>query len=148
VQPIAPDGQKPPDRVEPSSLALRTLYAPLFRKHHVRMTIAGHDHLYDHWVERYVEAGKSYRRDDVITGGGGAPIYLYAGEPDVAPYLAGGADEHVQLEHLAKPGSQPTDNPHHFLIIEVDGDKLSLEVVPVGGALAPYNGHARVDLNH
>jgi len=148
VQPVSTDGQKPPDRVEPASLAVRTLYAPLFRKYNVRMTIAGHDHLYDHWVERYVEGGKSYRRDDVISGGGGAPIYVYSGEPDVAQYLAGGAGEHVQLEHLAKPGAQAADNPHHYLIIQVDGDKLSLEVVSVGGPLAPYNGTAHIDLNN
>ena len=37
--------------VEPQSAAMRRLYLPLFRQHHVRMTIAGHDHLLDHWVE-------------------------------------------------------------------------------------------------
>ena len=28
-----------------------------------------------------------------------------------------------------RPGPTPTDNPHHFLIIRVDGAKLSLEVL-------------------
>ena len=44
------------DHVEPESVAIRELYTPLFRKHHVRMIIAGHDHLLDHWVERYEDA--------------------------------------------------------------------------------------------
>ena len=73
---------------------------------------------------------------------------MYSGEPDVAAYLTGGASEHVQLEHLAKPGEHAADNPHHYLIIEVDGDKLSLKVVSVGGPLAPYNGNAHIDLNY
>jgi Calcineurin-like phosphoesterase len=147
AQPRTPEGEKPPDRVEPPTVAIRTLYAPLFRKHHVRMTITGHDHLFDHWVEHYVDGGKTYRRDDVVTGGGGAPIYVYAGEPDLQAYLAGGADQQVRVEHLAKPGSRIIDNPHHFVMISVDGEKLSLEVVAVGGPLAPYNGRSRTDLN-
>jgi hypothetical protein len=147
VQPLTPDGQKLPDRVEPATLAIRTLYLPLFRRHHVRMTIAGHDHLFDHWVERYTDAGKSYRRDDIVTGGGGAPIYVYSGEPDVQAYLSGAAEQQVQLEHAAKPGPTVADNPHHFVVVDVDGDKLSLEVVSVGGSLAPYNGRSHADLN-
>ena len=146
VQPVGPNGVKPPDMVEPATLAVRTLYAPLFRKHHVRLTIAGHDHLFDHWVEHYVDGGKTYRRDDVLTGGGGAPIYVYNGEPDLQAYLAAGADEQVRVEHLVKPGAQPADNPHHFLIVDVDGDAMSLEVVAVGGQLAPYTGRSRIDL--
>jgi len=147
MQPPGPDGQRLPDRVEPGSLALRTLYAPLFRKHHVRMTIAGHDHLFDHWVEHYVDGGKEYRRDDVVTGGGGAPIYVYSGEPDLVAYLRGGMVQQVRLAHVARPGPKIADNPHHFIVVDVDGDKLSLEVVSVGGPLAPYNGRSRTELN-
>jgi len=147
IQPTNPaTRERAPDLVEPSTLALRTLYAPLFRKHHVRMTIAGHDHLFDHWVERYVDGGRAYRRDDVLTGGGGAPIYTYAGEPDLEAYVKLGAAQQVRVEHLARPGPTVADNPHHFTIIDVDGDKLSLEIVAVGGALAPYGGKARIDL--
>jgi calcineurin-like phosphoesterase family protein len=148
AQPPTADGQKPPDRVEPSTLAIRTLYAPLFRKYHVRMTIAGHDHLFDHWVEHYVDdEGRNFRRDDVVTGGGGAPIYVYSGEPDVQSYVKGAIDQHVIVDHLAKPGPQVADNPHHFLVIDVDGEKLSLEIVAVGGRIAPYNGRSRSDLD-
>src|SRR5438105_9178000 len=115
-----PENPHPPDRVEPSTLAMRTLYAPLFRKHHVRMTFAGHDHLFDHWVETYVDSGRTYRRDDVVTGGGGAPIYVYSGEPDLRAYLAGGAQQQVHVRHVARPGPKPADNPHHFLIVPVN----------------------------
>src|SRR5262245_2284649 len=45
--------------VEPPSQAIRDLYVPLFRKHHVRMIVAGHDHLLDHFVERYDEIGSA-----------------------------------------------------------------------------------------
>jgi len=140
--------ERGPDRLEPQTLAMRTLYAPLFRKHHVRLTIAGHDHLFDHWVERYTDGGARYRRDDVLTGGGGAPIYTYQGEPQLEAYLAGGKEQQVQVEHLAKPGPKVTDNPHHFTIINVDGDKLSIEVVSVDGALAPYSGKTKTELNN
>ena len=47
-----------------------------------------------------------------------------------------------------KPGPTRNDNPHHFLVIRVDGDRLSLEVIAIGGApYAPYKGHAKIDLN-
>ena len=136
------------DNVERQTAAMRGLYTPLFRKHRVRLTIAGHDHLYDLWVERYTEAGIGYRRDDLVTGGGGAPIYTYRGEPEVQAYLAAGADRNVRLQHLAKPGTTPAENPHHFVVVHVAGDRLSLEVIAAGGAdFAPYGGEWRVDLN-
>jgi len=133
--------------IEPQSAAIRDLYAPLFRKHHVQMTIAGHDHLLDHWVERYMEGGVTFRRDDVVTGGGGAPIYTYTGEPDLSAYCAAGAGEHVRMEHLLKPGRTPEENPHHFLVVQVDGDRLSLVVEAIGGIpYAPYGGRSGVEL--
>lgn len=141
------DGHRPPDRVEPATLAIRTLWAPLFRKHHVETTIAGHDHLYDHWVEHYEDAGRTYRMDDVVTGGGGAPIYVNSGEPDLREYLAAGEAQNVRVEHLVKPGSTQSDNPYHFIVVYVDGDALSLEVVGVNANLAPYNGRSRIALS-
>jgi hypothetical protein len=133
--------------LEPPSIAIRDQYMPLFRKHHVDLIIAGHDHLFDHWIERYSDKnGRRYRMDQVITGGGGAPIYVYGSEPDLAPYLAAYASERVAVEHLAKPGATAADNPHHFIVVQVDGDRLSLEVVGSGANFAPYNGRTRVDL--
>ena len=141
-------GQHGGPTLEPQSEAIRELYLPLFRRHHVRMTITGHDHLLDHWVERYEDRGAAYRRDDVVTGGGGAPIYTYTGEPDLSQYLASGVSQSVRVAHLAKPGPSREDNPHHFLIVRVDGDRLSLEVIAIGGKrFAPYGGRASVELS-
>jgi calcineurin-like phosphoesterase family protein len=141
-------GQHGGPTLEPASAAMRQLYAPLFRTHHVRMTIAGHDHLLDHWVERYFDAGVTYRRDDIVTGGGGAPTYVYTGEPDLADYVSAGASQSVRVEHLMAPQRTREGNPPHFLVISIDGDRLSLEVVGVGpGAYAPYaGGRARIEL--
>src|SRR5262245_30019536 len=60
ADPVPGTGRKAPDRPEPQTVSLRSLYMPLFRKHHVRMLIAGHDHLFDHWVERYSSGGSTY----------------------------------------------------------------------------------------
>jgi hypothetical protein len=116
---------------------------PLFRRHHVALLIAGHDHLFDHWVERYEDRGKKYRMDQIVTGGGGAPIYAYDGEPDLTAYREA---SRVTVEHLAKPGLTAAENPHHFVVIRVDGDRLSLEVVGSGADFAPYGGKSRIDL--
>jgi hypothetical protein len=147
VSPGASTGPATEDDVERPTAALRSLYGPLFRRHHVRMTISGHDHLYDHWVERYTEAGVRYRRDDLVTGGGGAPIYTYRGEPEIEAYLAAGADHDVRLQHLTKPGATAAENPHHFVVVHIDGDLLSLEVIGAGAPdYKPYNGQSRIDL--
>ncbi len=134
--------------IERESQGLRDRYMPLFRRHGVRLIIAGHDHLYDHWVERYVSDGEERRLDQIVAGGGGAPIYTYRGEPDLAAYLAAGAAENLRVEHLARPGPDPADNPHHFIVITVDGDRLALEVVSTGDRpLAPFGGRSQIDLN-
>ena len=133
--------------LEPESAAIRAVYLPLFRKHHVRMTLCGHDHLLDHFVEHYDDQGKAYRMDHLVTAGGGAPTYVYKGEPDLELYLRENAAQHVRVEHLAKPGPTIADNPHHFVIVRVDGTKLSLEVVtaPPDSSYLPY-GQRRIDL--
>jgi hypothetical protein len=134
--------------IEPPTLAMRNLYEPLFRRHHVRMTITGHDHFFDHWVQRYDANGTTYRMDDIVTGGGGAPIYSYSGEPDLQAYLAAGAASALRVEHLMKPGPTIADNPHHFVVVQVDGDRLSLEVVGIAGTtLAPYAGQSHILLS-
>jgi hypothetical protein len=136
------------DNVERQTAAIRTLYAPLFRRFHVRMTLAGHDHLYDHWIERYADGGRTYRRDDLVTGGGGAPIYTYRGEPDVHAYLAAGARQQVRLEHPMRPGLTPAENPHHFVIVQVDGDRVALDVIGTGPAVyKPYGQSSGIQLN-
>lgn len=141
AEPAPGTGRKAPDRVEVQTTAIRTLYMPLFRKHHVRMLVTGHDHLYDHWVERYEDQGVTYRMDTVVTGGGGAPIVTYAGEPDLRAYVAGSSAANLKVEHLLKPGATAAENPHHFVVIQVDGDRLSLDVIGTGEKpYAPYPG--------
>jgi hypothetical protein len=145
--PVPGTGMKAADRVEPQTTAIRTFYMPLFRKHHVDMTVAGHEHLFDHWVERYSSGSMAYRMDHLVTGGGGAPSYRYAGEPDLRAYHTAGAADHVRLEHLVKPGSTPEENPHHFVIVQVDGSRISVELVALDTEpFTPYGGRAKIDL--
>ena len=140
-------GQYGGDVLQAQSAAIRALYLPLFEKHHVRMTITGHDHLLDHFVERYRDGGRTYRMDHLVSGGGGAPTYVYRGEQDLQAYLTANAARKVRIEHLIKPGPAIADNPHHFLVVRVDGDRVSLEVVATGTtSFVPY-GKRRIDLN-
>jgi hypothetical protein len=149
AEPVPGTGRKAPDRVEPQSAAIRQLYMPLFRKHHVRLLLAGHDHLYDHWVERYDDKGLTYRIDTVITGGGGAPRTGYIGEPDLRAYIAASPADNIRVEHLMRPGDTGALNPHHFTVIRVDGDRLSVEVIGTGDTpYTPYSaGRAKVSLS-
>lgn len=141
ADPVPGTGRKAPDRTEAQSIAIRTMYMPLFRKHHVRLLVTGHDHLYDHWVERYDGNGTTYRIDTLVTGGGGAPLYGYIGEPDLRAYAAASPAENIRIEHLMRPGDTPAENPHHFVLVRVDGDKLSLEVISTRETgYTPYRG--------
>jgi hypothetical protein len=149
ADPVPGTGRKAPDRLEPQTAAIRTMYMPLFRKHHVRVLVTGHDHLFDHWVERYDDKGVTRRMDAIVTGGGGAPVYAYAGEPDLRAYVSASPAENIRVEHLTKPGATAPENPHHFVVIQVDGDRLSLEVVGTGETgYAPYSGAlSKISLN-
>src|SRR2546422_8424550 len=146
--PVFSSGPHGGPNLEPPSAAMRTRYMPLFQAHHVRMVFAGHDHLFEHWVERYTDSSGRHRMDLVTTGGGGAPIYTYQGEPDVAQYLRENQASGVALEHLAKPGLAAGDNPYHFVLVRVDGDRMDLQVIGVdwGSGWQPYRSN-RSDLN-
>lgn len=86
--------------------------------------------------------------DSLVTGGGGAPLYPYVGEPDLRGYLAANVAQGVRVDHLIKPGLAGADNPHHFVVVQVDGDRLSLEVVSTGStAYGPYHGSAKIVLS-
>lgn len=126
--------------LEAATLAVRDRYEPLFRQHHVRMTIAGHEHLFEHWVERYEDATGKHRMDHIVSGGGGAPLYTYQGEPNTKDFLAARKDQKVALDHLVKPGMNPGDNPYHYLVVQIDGDNVSVDVVGVdwGSGFKPY----------
>jgi hypothetical protein len=127
--------------VEPSTAVLRTKYMPLFNTHHVNALFAGHEHLFEHWVERYEDASGAHRMDLVVTGGGGAPPYSYLGEPETRTFNLA---NHASMEHVVKPGMEPGDNPYHFVIVRVDGNRLAMEVVGVdwGRTFRPYRSNA------
>jgi len=126
--------------VEPATESLRALYMPLFHTHHVRAVFSGHEHLFEHWVEHYTDASGSHRMDLVVSGGGGAPIYTYTGEPDLKEYLQTNQAMKVTLNHLVKPSTEAGENPYHYVIVHVDGDRLDLEVFGVdwGVDFQPY----------
>jgi hypothetical protein len=45
------------------------------------------------------------------------------------------------MEHLLKPGETVEENPHHFVLVRVDGDRMSLEVISSRDApYTPYKG--------
>ena len=128
--------------VESQTAEIRALYMPLFRRHHVRLLLAGHEHLFEHWVERYTDASGAHRMDQIVSGGGGAPLYGYSGEPNLRDYLAAGASAKLSVEHLVKPGLSPGSSPFHYLIVHVDGERFAVEVIGVdwGSGFAPYGG--------
>jgi hypothetical protein len=134
--------------IERPTIALRTKWLPLFRQQHVRLFLAGHDHLFEHWTERYYDASGWHRLDEIVSGGGGAPLYTFVGEPDVSIYLGAGAADSVRLKHIVRPGQKPEENPYHFVILHVDGEQLSLEVIGVAGGstFQPYPT-PRISLN-
>lgn len=115
--------------VEAMTLEIRNRYMPLFRQQHVEAVFTGHEHFFEHWVERYRDTAGDHRLDLVLTGGGGAPLYKYTRDPDTRDYLRANASMELRLEQLARPGAEPGSNPHHFVLVRVDGDQLSMEVI-------------------
>ena len=126
--------------IERQSASIRARWMPLLRKHHARLLLTGHEHLFEHWVERYADSTGTHRIDEIVSGGGGAPLYGYVGEPDTRDYLAAGTPQKVTLEHLVKPAMDPGANPFHYVIVHVDGTRVSVEVVAAdwGRGFAPY----------
>jgi hypothetical protein len=127
--------------VEMPTARIREMYMPLFRKHHVKLLLTGHEHFFEHRVERYVDASGAHRIDQVVTGGGGAPLYSYQGEPaGLADYVLKYAAERVRVSALAKPAVEPGGNPFHYVIVHVDGPNVRLEVVAPswGNNFSPY----------
>ena len=115
----------------------------MFRKHHVKMFFCGHDHMFEHWVERYEDATGKHRLDHVLTGGGGAPLYAYAGDPDTREYIKANADQKVTLDRIAKPPAEPGGGAYHYVLVRVDGEKINLEVIGVdwGRDFQPYRSN-------
>ena len=130
--------------LERQAASIRTKWMPMFRQYHVRLLLTGHEHLYEHWAERYEDATGAHRIDEIVSGGGGAPLTTYKGEPDLSAYLAATSAEKVSLDHVARPSSDPGANPFHYVVVHVDGENLSLEVIGVdwGKGFAPYRTNA------
>jgi calcineurin-like phosphoesterase family protein len=126
--------------LEIQTAVMRQRYMPLFRQYHVKLMLTGHEHLFEHWVERYADATGEHRIDQVVSGGGGAPLYGYQGEPETRQYILQNAAAKVRLQHLVRPAVDPGANPHHYLVVHVDGSKLTLEVIAVswGQGFEPY----------
>jgi 3',5'-cyclic AMP phosphodiesterase CpdA len=131
-------------KLEEQTVALRSKYMPLFHAHHVRAVFSGHEHLFEHWVEHYADAGGTHRMDLVVSGGGGAPLSFYTGEPNLDDYLKANEAGKVKLDHLVKPGLERGLNPYHYLLVRVDGDKLDMQVVAVdwGEGFQPYRSNS------
>jgi hypothetical protein len=129
--------------VEEETMALREKYMPLFQTYHVRAVFSGHEHLFEHWIEHYTDATGTHRMDLVVSGGGGAPLYPYTGEPDLEGYLKGNESVKASLQHLVKPGNQDSPTPYHYVIVRVDGEKLHLQVAGVdwGRNFAPFRSN-------
>ena len=129
--------------VEPEAAELRKRYMPLFNAKHVRVVFSGHKHLFEHWVEHFSDPGGAHRMDLVVSGGGGAPIYSYSGEPDLDDYLKENQTFKVRLEHLVKPSIDRGLNPFHYVVVHVDGEKLDMEVNSVdwGTGFSPYRSN-------
>ena len=79
----------------------------------------------------------------IVTGGGGAPLYAYSGEPDLTDYLKSGSAVQLKVTHMARPAIEPGGNPFHYVVMHVDGEKISLEVIGVdwGRGFAPYRSN-------
>ena len=138
--PVFSSGPHGASHTEPQTLVLRATYMPLFRSQHVKVVFSGHDHLFDHWVERYTDGSGDHRMDHVVSGGGGAPLYQYTGEPDLTEYLLSSKADKVRVQHLAKPGAEPGENPYHFVLARVDGENIDIEAIGVdfGRDWQPY----------
>jgi len=126
---------------EYQAATIRTRWMPLFRKHHVRLLLTGHEHLFEHWVERYKDdMDREHRMDQIVSGGGGAPLYAYSGEPDLRDYFKSNMSDAVTVQHIAKPSIDPGGNPFHYVVVHVDGTDVSVEVIGVdwGRGFQPY----------
>ena len=96
----------------------------------------------------FVDSSEPLSTSCLRCSGGGAPIYVYAGEPDLRAYVAANAEHGISVDHPTKPGATVDENPHHFVVVQVDGDRLSLEVISTGPIpYAPYNGSATLVLS-
>lgn len=89
---------------DPSEVNLRKDLAPLFEQYKVTAVFNGHIHSY----ERVIANGITY----IVTGGGGAPLYSL---------------------NVKESGQQAGALVYHYMLFEVNGDKLTGKAVDVNG---------------
>jgi len=79
-----------------------------------------------------------------VSGGGGAPLTAYSGEPDLTGYVAANRPAGITFQHLARPSIEHGANPFHYVVVHVDGENISVEVIGVdwGKGFAPYHSNA------
>ena len=133
--------------IERPTLAVRANYMPLFRRHNVEMLFTGHEHFFEHFVERYRDAtGQPRRIDQIVSGGGGAPLYTYQGEPDLRAYQQASGADSARVTHLVRPGVRAGDNAYHYTVVHVDGARVWVEVIGVdwGAGYAPYQSNRSI----
>jgi len=126
--------------VEPPTAQIRARYMPLFRKHGVKMLLTGHEHVYEHWVEHWRDStGLERSVDEIVSGGGGAPLYPYVGEPDLRAYRAAAGRDSVRVQHLVRPGVEG-ENTYHYVVFHVDGRRIWFDVfgVEMDGPVQSY----------
>ncbi|HMB27089.1 MAG TPA: hypothetical protein VKS99_03250, partial [Blastocatellia bacterium] len=89
-----------------------------------------------------------HRLDQIVTGGGGAPLYVYSGDPDTRDYIKDNPDQKITLDRIAKPAYEPGQGAYHYVLVKVDGDRFSLEVIGVdwGRDFQPYRSN-KADLS-
>jgi len=142
--PVYSSGPHGGANLERPTVQLRARYMPLFRRHGVDLLLVGHEHLFEHWVERYRGAdGRPKRMDQIVSGGGGAPLYPYQGEPDLRQYREAAGADSVRVQHLVRPGMEPGDQAYHYVVVHVEGTRMWIEVIGVdwGRAFAPYRSN-------
>ena len=86
------------------SVAVQRSWVPLFERHGVDLVLNGHNHGYEHSIQNGI--------DYVVTGGGGAQLYPCVDDP---PTLVTCLSE------------------NHFLLLELQGDALSVKALGVDG---------------
>ena len=92
--------------------------------------------------------GLTTRRLEVEPGPDGklSRSYTYRGEPNFQRYVDTAKPDRVTIEHLARPGPNEADNPHHFVVFEVDGDRLWIRVVSSGTGRFEPHGVPKLEL--
>ena len=117
---------------------------PVFRQYNVALLLTGHEHLSEHCVERYRDATGTQRRiEQVVSSGGGAPLYAYQGELDTRAYIRDAGADSVRFTHLVKPSTEPSHNAFHYVVAHVDGPRMCMEVIGVdwGRGYQPYRSN-------